>query len=99
MSSFLSKVKVVAGKDIKQLAKDALDVQNASNLMGVSKSFAQAVEDLYHSGVCKGMDECFQHPIITLWIDKLCHLNKCQYDLSEKVDKAYDVVNKLVKGE
>ena len=59
--------------------------------MGVSKSFAKAVEDLYHI-LNSGMDEAFQHPIITVWLDKMCDLNG-----RKDQNEAFDEVSKLSK--
>jgi len=84
-------------KNIKQLAKDAIDVQYACNLLGVSKSFAKAVDELYESNDCKGMKECFEHPIITLWLNKMCQLNGCQYEMRNKVITAFCEVDDMAK--
>lgn len=61
---------------LKKLASEAVDVQNACNLLGVSKSFSRAVQDLWESGAVKDAEELSRHPVVTLWVDKLVDMNK-----------------------
>lgn len=58
---------------LKDLAQRALDVQNASNLLGVLRS---AHEDLCALRICVplGSDELHAHPIARLWADKIASL-------------------------
>ena len=56
---------------IKELAQEALDVQNASNLSGVALSFGRAMADLRGQPECTGSDWCRNHPITILWVNKL----------------------------
>ncbi len=86
-------------KTIQQLAKDALNVQNASNLSGVVHSFSQAFTDLRALYPGKGTDWFNQHPIVKLWSDKVGHLAGTQsFDWDSST--AYRRVNELVeKGE
>jgi len=88
---------------LKKLAGDVLANQNESNMMGLSNHFAKAVTDLYHAlsdskspryhetGENK-MKEVSTHPIITLWLDKMCSLNKKQ-----DANKALEEVKKLAQ--
>jgi hypothetical protein len=59
-------------KTLAELAREALLVQDACNIGGVSRSFAQAMADL-HAHV-PGTNERNTHPITRVWIDKLSAL-------------------------
>jgi hypothetical protein len=83
-------------KTIKQLAQEALDVQNACNLCGVVQSFARAMIDLGEH--TKGTDERNTHPISVLWADKVAHLTGTQSFGNDVVTKAYNVVHDLAGG-
>jgi hypothetical protein len=86
----------------KQAAQSALDVQDACNLSGVAKSLAGPVMDaLWAEARLKGHGSDFinQHPIVTLYIDKLASLNRSQgADMIDKVLGSYDEVHKIVEG-
>ena len=83
-------------KTIKQLAQEALDVQNACNLCGVVQSFARAMIDLGEH--VKGTDARNAHPITVLWADKVAHLAGIQDIGNDSTMKAYNVVHDLAKG-
>jgi len=82
-------------KTMKELAVEALAVQDACNLCGVAQSFARAMVDLGEH--TKGTDERNQHPISILWADKIAHLTGTQ-SLNEDVTRAYSAVHKMVEG-
>jgi hypothetical protein len=84
-------------KTLKQLAQDALNVQNACNLCGVAQAFAQVMIDLGEH--TKGTDERNTHPVAILWADKIAHLTGTQQMGLLDVMRAYDVCNDLAKGE
>jgi hypothetical protein len=83
-------------KTIKQLAQEALDVQNACNLCGVVQSFARAMIDLGEH--TKGTDERNTHPISVLWADKVAHLTGTQSFGNDVVTKAYSICHDLAGG-
>jgi hypothetical protein len=56
-------------KTLQELAKEALDVQDACNILGVTKGFARVVQEL--SEIEKNRSKLAIHPIIILWMDKL----------------------------
>ena len=64
-------------KTLQQLAREALDVQDASNLSGVAQSFAKAVLDLRstlreaNGGNPPDTREVNHHPIVRVWLSKL----------------------------
>lgn len=83
-------------KTLKQLAKDVLVVQNACNLCGVAQSFAKAMIDLGEH--TNGTDECNNHPITILWVDKLASLTGTQDIGNATTFRAYNKVHDLAKG-
>lgn len=64
-------------KTLQQLAREALDVQNACSLSGVSQSFAKAVLDLRavlreaNGGNPPDTLTVNHHPIVRVWLSKL----------------------------
>lgn len=73
-------------RTLAQLAKEAVDVQDTVNLLGVSKSFAKAMLDLNH--YVSGSVELRTHFITCLWVSKLASLNGGFYD--HNFSAAYD---------
>ncbi len=63
------------GKTLSQLATEALQVQDACNLLGVSSSFATAVRDLRDALQASGLPcdtgSVRRHPICKLWASKI----------------------------
>lgn len=60
-------------RNLRELAQEALDVQDACNLCGVAQDFAKAMLDLGHH--CpQGTKQRNTHPITKLWVDKLLSL-------------------------
>jgi hypothetical protein len=56
-------------RTLKELAQEAIDVQDASNVVGVVASYATALQDL--SKYVKGSSEIAKHPINRLWASKI----------------------------
>ncbi len=81
-------------KTLKELAQDALGVQNACNLSGVVISFAQVIKDLKENLPKAGSDEINQHPIVRLWVDKLASLTGLEQGV---LSKEYQEVNILAE--
>lgn len=77
-------------RSLEQLAKEALAVQNACNLIGVARSCALAFADLGHA------DDSIRSAIRILWIDKMASLAGCQDLGSAQVMAAYKTINALV---
>lgn len=80
---------------LKGLAQRALNVQNASNLLGVLRS---AHLDLCELRTLLDLDsaELHEHPIALLWADKIASLTG--YDGTSSM-AAYDAVYALVDGD
>jgi hypothetical protein len=97
--------KVLAEDDIKELQKqtwekkllkDALDVQGAVNILGISKSFARALDDLYaHVLGRSSLNDVKKHPVTILWVDKI-HDLVARPGASEFI-KAYDYADDKLK--
>ena len=83
-----------------QLAQQALDVQDACNLSGVVHAMSRGMEALWAEAHQHGhgTEWVNEHPIVTLFIDKLAHLNKSQQDLHGKVFAAYDRVHEAIRA-
>lgn len=76
-------------KTMKELAQEALNVQDACNLSGVVISFARVVKDLRELLPNAGTDALNTHPICVLWSDKIAHLTGTQNLGNDRVDLAY----------
>lgn len=77
-------------RTLQQLAQEALDVQNACNLMGVSRSFNLAVLRLRFLLNLDG-DGLRNHAITALWVDKIADMTGRGKDIMD----AYTTVDKL----
>jgi hypothetical protein len=67
----------IMARTMKELAQEALDVQNACNLSGVVHSFARAMTDLRAVAEAEGWagtQNINTHPICQLWADKIADL-------------------------
>jgi hypothetical protein len=90
---------------LKQAAETVILVQNGCNLSGILQSFTEVVmETLWPAAreQGKGTDWVNQHPICTLFLDKLASLNRSQClcsDNMQSFSKAYDAVVKMAAGE
>ena len=59
-------------RTVRELAREAIQVQDACNLSGVAHSFAKAMSDLGEH--TNGTDERNRHPIVRVYLDKMCDL-------------------------
>lgn len=66
----------------KELAQQSLDIQDACNASGVVHAFSRGMTLLWEEANRRnqGTEWVNQHPIVTLFIDKLASLNRSQYD-------------------
>lgn len=83
-------------RTLKELAKEALDVQDACNLSGVAHGFARAMGDLGEH--TKGTDERNRHPVAVLWADKIANLTGTQDLGNDVTTKAYSWAHDMVNG-
>ena len=67
-------------RTLKELAIEALDVQNASNILGIVNSYAKALVDLKSAlaaaGQPCGSDAINTHPINHMWLFKITDLSQ-----------------------
>lgn len=85
---------------LQQAAQTAIDVQNACNLSGVVHSLADICSSLRELPDCTGTAWVNEHPIVTLFIDKLASLNRTQCLCAGNMhnySRAYTIVEDLAK--
>jgi hypothetical protein len=83
----------------RELAQQSLDIQDACNLSGVVHAFSRGMDVLWveaREGEGKGTDWVNQHPIVTLFLDKLASLNRTQCFCDSAVPDAYTKVRKII---
>ena len=89
-------------KTIKQLAQEALDVQDACNLSGVVHSFARSLGALRDALAANGdrvsTSAINAHPIAKVWADKIAHLTQTQSGAFGDIHHAYGVVHELANA-
>lgn len=68
-------------RTLRELAKEALDVQDACNLSGVVHGWSRAITRLRELLGRVGTDELNSHPINVMWSDKCAHLTGSDHGL------------------
>ena len=88
-------------KTIQQLAQEVLRVQDACNLLGVSRAYPAALCDLRAALEASGeRTRVEDHPITLLWVDKLASLSGSGLTNYGDVYDAFLVVEDLaIKGD
>lgn len=94
-------------RTIAQLAQEAIDIQNACNIRGVSKSFAKIVDEVYDL-IQADAESCpisftryeniRTHPIVRLWASKIHDMACMGVSDGDAYAHAYDACEKLAKG-
>ncbi len=82
-------------KTLKQLAREAIDIQSACNMLGLANSFSNTLYDL-NRHVPTG--EIRNHPITRLWTSKLHDLSNMGVSDTEAYGKAYAACSVLAEG-
>lgn len=67
-------------KTLPELAQEALDTQNASNLAGLATTFTRVVADIRKIYPTNQVWQ--RHPIIKVWLDKMTSLSGMQTDIN-----------------
>ena len=81
-------------KSLKQLAEEALQVQDACNLVALSGEFHRVLLALQYYKV-----NVREHPITRVWLDKMASLADIQYLGNDNVLRAFsDVTNLSEEG-
>lgn len=84
-------------KSLKDLAAEALAVQDACNLSGVVHGFSRAISNLRETLPNAGTDEINHHPICLLWADKIASLTGTQDLGNSNTMRAYSECYNLAK--
>lgn len=86
-------------KTIQEVAKEAIQVQDACNLSGVVHSFSRAMETIWSEARLQnhGTEWVNTHPIVTLYIDKLASLNNYRHDFT--ILQMYSKVEAIAESE
>ena len=85
-------------RTVQQWAQLAYDIQNASNMGGIARSFRELVSFLHGvRGNDKGTDWVNTHPLVQLFADKIADLSRASYP--DTMGRAYEQMEKLRKGE
>lgn len=85
---------------LQELAKEALDIQDGSNLSGLVQGWARSIITLRRLLEAAGVhdtDKINQHPINKLWADKLADLSRSKEWTVFSI--AHDRVVRLANGE
>lgn len=82
-------------RTLKELAIEAIEMQNACNLCGLAQRFAKVMVEL--GDHTKGTTERNTHPIVTLWLDKFASLNGLQFGDTQKLNGDFELVSKWSK--
>jgi len=87
-------------RTLRQLAQEALDVQNACNPLGLSRSYAEALSDLFENRRLPAStgDVC-SHPINRLWASKLHDLAGMGISDTDRYGEAHRACQALAAGE
>ena len=93
----------MAVTNLRHLAKNALQVQNASNILGLSKSYARDLQDLADTlrslGLPSHTDAICYHCINQLWASKLHNLAGIGMTRCDVFGIAYEECQKLARGD
>ena len=86
-------------KIIQNLARQALDVQDACNLSGVVHAWSRAMESIFPIGYTEqwGTDKINQHPINQLFASKVHDLCRMGLSDTDAFSKAYDECKRLAE--
>lgn len=86
-------------RSIKELAAEAIAVQNACNPLGVSKGYAAGLQELADKlrevGEPCGTRDICNHPIHRLWASKVHDLAGMGLSDCDRYGEAYDACQKL----
>lgn len=82
-------------RTLKDLANEAIAVQDACNLVGISQSFAAAMVDLRKALEAEKLPNdthsIATHPITKLWVDKLVSLSHSDVGISDAYSQVYSL--------
>lgn len=84
---------------IKQLAVEAIEVQDSCNPLGLTKGFAKAVQELHETLQAEQLPSDTQalcnHPITRLWASKLHDITNMGPSEFDRFHEAYEACKRL----
>lgn len=89
-------------RELRKLAQEVIDLQDACNPLGLSKRYAQALAELHAALKLAGLPNdtdavCF-HPVNQLWVSKLHDLADMGLSCEARYGRAYEALKKLAQG-
>lgn len=94
-------MKMQATKDAQKMAQDALDIQDASNIMGVISTLYEFMGRLRAHPDCTGCPWMERNPVLIALVDKVCHLTDVQVTELEPrntISRAFNLCAELAAG-
>ncbi len=82
-------------KTIKELAKEAIQVQTASNLSGLVKRWAEVTNELRAQTPQLSTEDFNRHPINCLWASKMHELTRMGISDLDAYERAYKACEQL----
>lgn len=80
-------------RSLKELATEALKVQNASNLRGIVNSFSKLLDDMTEHATSS--DALNYHPIVRLYVHKIASMSAVECIDTELYNKIEDKCKQL----
>jgi hypothetical protein len=88
-------------RPLKQLAEEALAIQDACNPLGLTKGFAQATQELADTLRASGQPcdtrAICRHPVFRLWTSKLHDLANMGMSDTERYSEAYSACKDVAR--
>jgi hypothetical protein len=81
---------------ISTLAQEAIQVQDAVNMGGVARRFAEVVATLQSNGLVQGTDDLNRHPIVRMWVSKMHDLAGMGLTDPDQFSLAYSMCRQLM---
>jgi hypothetical protein len=89
-------------RTLQELAQEAIDIQNACNPLGLTKSFAEVTQELWVAldflKLPRDTESIRTHPIVRLWASKLHDLVGMGLSDTERYGEAYHACQSIAKG-
>lgn len=90
-------------RTLKELAQEALGVQNACNPLGISRSYGEAMlalrDALQAANLPNGTDDLCNHPIARLWAAKIVELHRMGLADLDRYGEADKACQALAQGD
>jgi hypothetical protein len=87
-------------RTLKEMAAEAIAIQNACNPLGLTKTFGQVTQELAdrlrEQGAASTSDIC-RHPIFRLWASKLHDLAGMGISDTDRYGQAYEACRELAE--